>query len=125
MVETKRCRVCDALLVVGENITQYRIDTHNYICRSCNREYGRLHQNEYNHRIGKCKPMNENRECSYSEEFFVPVEEYVLNHPNRIFRPGLWQIHLKFAHFQTVGLNRNLRSGHERAELLHSVVAYI
>lgn len=58
---THNCRVCGDLLVVGENAAQYRIDNHEYICQNCNRKQW----SSWNHRAGRCQPMNKNRECTH------------------------------------------------------------
>ena len=86
---THNCIKCGAPLIVGENITQYRIDNWTYICRVCSSERTREHrqshrkqyqehQREYNHSTGKTQPMSENRECS--SFLGVYVAERVLSH---------------------------------------------
>ena len=83
------CRECDVPLVVDENITQYRIDHRQYICRSCRREYDQEYRQkhrehnrnrlrEYTHRMGIRHPMSENRACS--SFLGVYVAEQVLSH---------------------------------------------
>jgi hypothetical protein len=85
----RNCIKCGALLVVGENTTQYRIDNYQYVCqlckRKCDQEYQQTHreqirerQREYyqehreqmqereqerNHRTGRYQPMSKNRNC--------------------------------------------------------------
>ena len=68
------CIKCGAPLIVGENTTQCKIDSHQHVCRSCTREY----QQEHYHRIGRCQPMSENRDCS--SFLGVHVAERVLSH---------------------------------------------
>ena len=70
MVEHNVCRVCNAQLVVGENITQHRIDRRDYRCQRCQNEYLKTwkethpgHLREWSHRTKRCKSMSENREC--------------------------------------------------------------
>lgn len=98
------CCKCGVPLIVGENITQYRIDHRGYICRSCQREYDREYRREhaqerreynqkYNqehrerhrermrewiHRTGRQQPMSKNRQCS--SFLGVYVAERVLSH---------------------------------------------
>lgn len=71
---TRNCRVCGVLLVVGENVTQERIDHPDYICRSCHREYER----ERLHHTGQKQPMDKNRHCSAF--LGVHIAERVLYH---------------------------------------------
>lgn len=68
------CRVCRTPLVVGENMTQGRIDTRNYICRICDTK----RWNNWAHRTGRQQPMIKNRECS--SFLGVVVAERVLSH---------------------------------------------
>ena len=97
---THNCIKCGAPLIVGENITQERIDLFHYICRSCEQKYyqeyyqkhreqyrkynqdHREHQRnrvrEYKHRMGIQHPMNRNRDCSVF--LGVYVAERVLSH---------------------------------------------
>ena len=68
------CIKCGALLVVGENITQYQVDHFNYNCRRC---YSK-HILEWNHRTGRKLPMCKNKKCSAF--LGVHVAEHVLSH---------------------------------------------
>ena len=108
------CIKCDAPLIVGENITQERIDLSHYICRSCrqkyDREYNRKHREqhrkytqdhrehhrnwfrEYTHRMGYSQSMSENRSCSsflgvhVAEQVLSLVFKHVQRMPNN--NPG-------------------------------------
>ena len=86
---THNCIKCGAPLIVGENITQKRIDLSHYICRSCrqkyDREYNRKHHEhrrnwtrEYTHRMGIYHPIGENKDCALY--LGVYVAERVLSH---------------------------------------------
>ena len=57
---TRVCRTCGAPLIVGVNISPGVIDNRHYICQQCHANYTRIRR----HRIGQCRPMSENRECS-------------------------------------------------------------
>lgn len=98
------CRVCGTLLVIGKNVTQYRIDTSKYICQSCNRDYQREYQRkhreyqreyqrdyrqkhrgqnreylrDYMHRTGRNQPMSKKRDCPAF--LGIHVAERVLSH---------------------------------------------
>jgi len=90
---THKCIHCGDDIIVGENITQGRIDNSCYVCRSCVRDYHRgwmqehhdqqcayqrEYQQEWRHRTGRSKPMSEHRECSLY--LGVVVAERVLSH---------------------------------------------
>jgi hypothetical protein len=66
-----KCRVCDEYLVVGVNITQYRIDDRQYVCRDCKSNYQRAwirehpdYHREWSYRTERRQPMNENKKCA-------------------------------------------------------------
>ena len=88
MKSNKVCRKCGVPLVIGENVTQYRIDSHQYICRKCKRHDAKKREDahptnsayrcEYNHRTGRSQPMSKNKECpSY---LGIHIAERVLSH---------------------------------------------
>ena len=58
------CRKCGDPLIAGENVTQYRVDNYNYICRGCERKYHRKQERERLHRTGQFQPMSENKACT-------------------------------------------------------------
>lgn len=88
-----KCRGCGHNLVVGENITQARIDHCDYICKRCKAEcdckYNRHRrdeigdeinerQREYRYRTGRRQPMSENKSCA--SFLGVIVAERVISH---------------------------------------------
>ena len=86
-MKNRLCRRCGMPLVIGENVTQYRIDHRQYICRKCRREYNQQRANpekqaarvrEWRHRTGRQRPMSENRDCS--SFLGVHVAERVLSY---------------------------------------------
>lgn len=54
------CSVCGVMLIVGENITQYRIDHSDYRCKNCNAKRIR----NWNHLTGRRQPMSKNHDCA-------------------------------------------------------------
>jgi hypothetical protein len=71
---THVCIKCGTDLVVGENITKYRISVSDYTCRQCTARY---HRN-WRHLTGRNLPGDENRECAAF--LGVHVAERVLSH---------------------------------------------
>lgn len=72
------CRKCSTPLAIGENITQYQIDTSQYLCSNCRKDYNSNHHQDYIHRTGRHQPMSENKDCPAF--LGVHIAERVLSH---------------------------------------------
>lgn len=88
------CIKCGVPLNIGENVTQYQIDTSQYACRTCRSKYC----NNYKHLTGRQRPMSKNKECSaflgvhvaerVLSHIFKNVQKMPINHPGFDFICG-------------------------------------
>lgn len=70
---THKCIKCGDDLVIGANITQYRIDHSDYRCRKCENVYNC----EYDHQTGRKQSMDKNKDCA--SYLGVHIAEQVLS----------------------------------------------